>query len=222
MNNANINEAIKEIEAQLSTCEKTVKNLPELLKDYKIEEKQKKLQDTYFEIKNDMDDQLRTIRKKEFEIAVVGREKAGKSSLLNAWIGFDLLPNERNRCTYTTTEIRSCVTEDEQKYIIEYFTSKEFNRKMGAQYGGQNVDNVTARAMDFLAQQENEEIEKFREEIETYLDRQDVMVTFKNFEQIRSQLKSAISSPGMYETLLTLTIVNYIFVIYIYTFKSSK
>jgi GTPase SAR1 family protein len=202
MNNSKeVNEAIKVIESQLGMCDKAIKNVADLLKDYKNEETQKKLQETYFEIVYDLEDQLRKIRKKEFEIAVVGREKAGKSSLLNAWIGFDLLPNERNRCTYTTTEIRSCPSEREQKYIIEYFTSDEFNRKLSTQYNQGNAEPIDRRAMDFLAQQEAEEIRKYSEEINSYLDRKEVLVNFTSFEQIRSQLKSAISSPGNYKNI---------------------
>ena len=50
---------------------------------------------------------LRKLRSQEFEIAVVGLEKAGKSTLSNALIRVNVLPAESERCTYTKTEIRS-------------------------------------------------------------------------------------------------------------------
>jgi hypothetical protein len=62
-----------------------------------------------------------------FHIGVVGREKVGKSSLINAWLGESLLPTGIGRTTYTTTEIKSCETEKEQLVSIEYFSSSEYN-----------------------------------------------------------------------------------------------
>ncbi len=41
-------------------------------------------------------------------MAVIGTEIAGKSSILDAWFKCDLLLNDPIRCTYTTTDIRSC------------------------------------------------------------------------------------------------------------------
>ena len=43
----------------------------------------------------------------QFRIAVVGLEKAGKSTFVNAWLGCDLLPAKQERCTFTTTQIYS-------------------------------------------------------------------------------------------------------------------
>ena len=51
----------------------------------------------------------------EFRIAVVGLEKAGKSTFVNAWLGSDLLPAKTARCTFTTTQIYSVQDQDEQR-----------------------------------------------------------------------------------------------------------
>ena len=64
---------------------------------------------------------LEKLRLREFTVAVVGLEKAGKSTLANALLNVILLPEYTERCTYTTTEIRAG-SED----IAEiYFYSKE-------------------------------------------------------------------------------------------------
>ena len=73
------------IEADLLTCETIFKLSSEILTNYKVEVNQVKLQDSLSIMKIDLDDQLKRVKKKNFEIAVVGREKAGKSSLINAW-----------------------------------------------------------------------------------------------------------------------------------------
>lgn len=50
---------------------------------------------------------MRRLQNGEFRIAVVGLEKAGKSTFVNAWLGSDLLPAKTERCTFTTTQIYS-------------------------------------------------------------------------------------------------------------------
>ena len=50
---------------------------------------------------------IQKLQKHEFAVAVVGLEKAGKSTLANALLNLIVLPEYTERCTYTTTEIRS-------------------------------------------------------------------------------------------------------------------
>ncbi len=50
---------------------------------------------------------LRKLRDEEFTIAIVGLEKAGKSTLGNALLKLMVLPEYSERCTYTTTEIKA-------------------------------------------------------------------------------------------------------------------
>ncbi len=71
--------------------------------------------------------QLERLRANRFEVAVIGLEKAGKSALLNAWLGQEILPSEDRRCTYTTTEILSAATERDQHLLIEYYTREEID-----------------------------------------------------------------------------------------------
>ena len=183
---------LENIEKQLVDCEQALSKIKEILSHHNPENTKLNFSETVFELKTDLDDQLRKIRKKDFEISVVGREKAGKSSLLNAWIGFNLLPNERNRCTYTTTEIRSCISLDDQKYLIEYFTSDEFTEKLN------QIKNSESgiRSLDNLKDEELSEIDNCRSEIQSYLDKVPEMKNFETFDQVRDHLKSAISKPG--------------------------
>ena len=69
---------------------------------------------------------LNRIKKNSFEIAIVGLEKAGKSTFANALIGLDILPTKEERCTYTS----SCVKFASQTYAeVEFFTIQEFNER---------------------------------------------------------------------------------------------
>ena len=49
---------------------------------------------------------LNKLKSREFSVAVVGLEKAGKSTLGNALIRSIVLPEYPERCTYTTTDSR--------------------------------------------------------------------------------------------------------------------
>ncbi|RNA13273.1 dynamin family [Brachionus plicatilis] len=149
------------------------------------------LRKKYTEIKIDLDDQLKRIRKKDFEMAAVGKEKSGKSSLLNAWIGFDLLPTDDKRCTYTTTEIRSCSTRNDQKYSIEYFTKDEFN-----ELNSQDLESLASKGYGSLLHKERKEIEALKGQIDSYLGRPKVTQNFYSFDQVIYELRSAIADPG--------------------------
>ena len=69
---------------------------------------------------------LDKLQKQEFTVAVVGLEKAGKSTLGNALIKKDMLPEYTERCTYTTTEIRAG---SEDFAEVHFYTYEEFQDK---------------------------------------------------------------------------------------------
>jgi hypothetical protein len=70
--------------------------------------------------------QMIRLEKGEFRIAVVGLEKAGKSTFVNAWLGYDLLPAKTERCTFTTTQIYSVQNAAEQRFETEPKTVASF------------------------------------------------------------------------------------------------
>ena len=67
---------------------------------------------------------LKKLKNKEFTVAVVGLEKAGKSTVGNALIKLIVLPEYTERCTYTTTEIRAG---DKDEAIISFYSPDKFN-----------------------------------------------------------------------------------------------
>lgn len=66
---------------------------------------------------------LHKLQSKEFEIAIVGLEKAGKSTFANALIESNILPSAPERCTFTST--RLIHGDDEAK--VTFYTEHEFN-----------------------------------------------------------------------------------------------
>ncbi len=61
------------------------------------------------------------LTQKTFKVAVVGAIKSGKSTMLNAFIGRDLLPNQNAPCTLATTEIFH--SSDECTFVKKYFVN---------------------------------------------------------------------------------------------------
>lgn len=72
--------------------------------------------------------QLDRLHANRFEVAVIGLEKAGKSALLNAWLEQEILPSARERCTFTSTEIWSAQTEQDQALFIQYYSKEEISK----------------------------------------------------------------------------------------------
>jgi GTPase SAR1 family protein len=66
---------------------------------------------------------LAKLKNKECTIAVVGLEKAGKSTLGNALLENSFLPEYTERCTYTTTEIKAGL---KNIGTVEFYTKEEF------------------------------------------------------------------------------------------------
>ena len=66
---------------------------------------------------------LHKLKSNEFEIAVVGLEKAGKSTFVNALIENDILPSAPERCTYTATKL----SYGDDKAIVEFYTEEKFD-----------------------------------------------------------------------------------------------
>lgn len=66
---------------------------------------------------------LHKLQSNEFEIAIVGLEKAGKSTFANALIENSILPSAPERCTFTETRLIS----GSDKATIEFYSEAAFN-----------------------------------------------------------------------------------------------
>lgn len=73
---------------------------------------------------------LPKLKKNEFEIAVVGLEKAGKSTFSNALIGKELLPTDDQRCTFTSTCVRPAQEGEQDSVEVFFYTEREFEESL--------------------------------------------------------------------------------------------
>ncbi|MEA5556850.1 dynamin family protein [Nodularia spumigena] len=123
--------------------------------------------------------QLERLKKREFRIAVVGLEKAGKSTFINAWLECDLLPAKGGRCTFTTTQIYSVENESEQRLEVQAKTEDEFiNLLRELEIAKAQEDINTIRANEITLQQVRKEgnrnfqftrLEDIREPLKKYV-----------------------------------------------------
>lgn len=91
---------------------------------------------------------LNKLKNKEFAVAVVGLEKAGKSTVANALINLIVLPDDPARCTYTTTQI--CAGEKDMAQVF-FYTYAEFNcnfKKMLQQIEYPNITDFGGIAIE--------------------------------------------------------------------------
>lgn len=98
---------------------------------------------------------LRKLENNEFEIAVVGLEKAGKSSFCNALMEYRLLPTRQARCTYTSTNI---VYSEDSKGEVRFQTKPEFEQELREKLARLGVQNVGGYTMDNLTMDVYDEI----------------------------------------------------------------
>lgn len=97
--------------------------------------------------------QLERLKQREFRIAVVGLEKAGKSTFVNAWLECDLLPAKGGRCTFTTTQIYSVNNDSQQRLEVQAKTDEQFiNFKKELENANAQEDLTTIRQNEISLQ----------------------------------------------------------------------
>ena len=79
-------------------------------------------------LKKDAELLIKKLETEQFEVAVIGLEKAGKSTFINALIQDELMPEAEKRCTYTSIQV-TYSSENENSAEIEFYNDKEFNEK---------------------------------------------------------------------------------------------
>lgn len=113
---------------------------------------------SYGLIEHDITSQLEVLKKKaailmnklqnnEFEIAIVGMEKAGKSSFANALMGNDILPSKDARCTYTSTSIRF----GNDEATVNFYSRDEFETNFQEKLGILKVPHAEALSFQELS-----------------------------------------------------------------------
>lgn len=96
----------------------------------------------------------RKLDKNEFEIAIVGLEKAGKSTFANALMGNKILPDADERCTYTST----CIRYGNDRAVVKFFTESEFDQKLRDNLEAMGFGDVEQYSLSTLNKYEYEKM----------------------------------------------------------------
>ncbi len=143
------------------------------------------------EVTKNLARQQEKLKNDEFHVSVVGLEKSGKSTFLNAWLRCDILPNQTTRCTFTTTEIRSATSAQDQRLIIEYMSHEEFEQlrddyRKQSQGSGREAEN---------ARKDLQEIEHDLSRLRAFIGRQPEVISFIDLGEIVEPLRRAVADP---------------------------
>ena len=107
--------------------------------DLEMERQLRKYRDKCEKLYNKLD-------KNEFEIAIVGLEKAGKSTFGNALMENRILPDADERCTYTST----CIRYGQDRAVVSFFNNREIDEILRGYLrtmGVENVDSYTYQSL---------------------------------------------------------------------------
>jgi len=138
-----------------------------------------------------IDRQLERLQDRRFEVAVIGLEKSGKSALLNAWLGEEILPSTDVRCTYTTTEIWSAACEEEQMLIIDYYSRHEIDQLLLKKHQELSEFREGSRDHDDL-NEDIQETESLLSRIYEYTAKGQWQRGFRDISEISSELQQAV------------------------------
>ena len=129
--------------------------------------------------------QLERLKKREFRIAVVGLEKAGKSTFVNAWLDCDLLPAKGGRCTFTTTQIFSVQSDSQQVLSVR--------TKSPAQFAQLQSELKLASQTEENAKKDLETINRYAATLQQVINEGNQEIPFSRLEDIKEPLKKYVA-----------------------------
>ena len=129
--------------------------------------------------------QLERLKKREFRIAVVGLEKAGKSTFVNAWLDCDLLPAKGARCTFTTTQIFSVQSDSQQVLSVR--------TKSPAQFAQLESELKLASQTEENAKKDLETINRYATTLQQVIEEGNQEIPFSRLEDIKEPLQKYVA-----------------------------
>ena len=179
-------EAIEKLEGQIQALDRILKMDAGTVVDAEMRKELKKLKDEAERVH-------RKLKNNEFEIAIVGLEKAGKSSFANALMENNLLPTKDARCTFTSTQIEYSGDGQEDSATVSFFTSDEFDNDFKEKLGKLGFPNHERYSFDTLGEKQYEdtyEKEVSDDKKRAYGDsiHEDIVAIIKNVESLSNLL----------------------------------
>ena len=145
------------------------------------------------ELKTEAERLKRKLENNEFEIAIVGLEKAGKSTFANALMRKrELLPTDDQRCTFTST----LITYDGrgESASVSFYSSETFNRDFQDKLAQLGIENAGRYSYDTL------DLSLFNRMCDNFLPERkklyaDMIEDIANVIQYRDEISEFLSKP---------------------------
>ena len=146
-------------------------------------------------LRGDAECLLPKLKKGEFEIAVVGLEKAGKSSFSNALIGLTALPTADERCTFTSTCIRPVDEGKREGYAeVTFYSVQEFERSFREKLEVLGIPNARLYSIENLSLDKYDQLfencDLVKKQLYEHSLHQDILATLQNKQEIRQYVGS--------------------------------
>ena len=145
-------------------------------------------------LKTEAETILRKLENNEFEIAIVGEESSGKSTFANALMKNNILPRADKRCTYTATRISYSGDDEDDKAIVSFYSSDEFNSDFRDKLRQLGFPNYEKYSYDTLSEENYKKIydkevpDEIKERKNTDFIKSDIQTIIRHSEEITSLL----------------------------------
>ena len=197
-------ERIKQLIENINKIDESVCRLPPL-EDSNFVHLRNQVQDKIDELKTALTHRLNRVKSRSCRVAVIGKEKQGKSSFVNAWIGDNALPAASERCTWAASTIANS---DGYGAVITFLTNEKFD-EMIKSLCSECGFNWTKSFLPWNSEFENSEqaklvcekpafktlldINRYYQQIKKYIGNQQITLSESNMSDLNSKLYQYIS-----------------------------
>lgn len=145
----------------------------------------------------DMNILMKKCRSAEFQIAVVGVMKAGKSFLMNALIGAEIASVEVNPETAALTKFRSS---DGYYVKVSFHDNKQWTELKASVLQSENTINISEKQDSFAARLRSPHLKEMEEK---YIGKESLVIPCKNLDELREQVRKYTSSKSLAHILVS-------------------
>ena len=144
-------------------------------------------------LKKEAETVLRKLKNNEFEIAIVGLEKAGKSTFANALMENNLLPTKDLRCTFTSTQIEYSGDDKDDSATVSFYTADEFDKDFKDKLYKLGFSNYSCYSFDTIDEKKylsiyDDEVSEEKKCLYGDSIHQDILSIIRNVESISNLL----------------------------------
>lgn len=197
---------IDEMLGKLERMQRILEQLPPLNEN--TDGRKGELQEQLTTLDINMRQRLGRVKQETARVSVIGLEKQGKSTFVNAWIGKQCLPSDTKRCTWASSTL---INDKEYRARVRFLTSVDFENTIDGLFKSLNLRRASigfpfspavkeredvAPLTGIPAFKDLEQLSQHHGEIRTHLDKSDVEIKSTSIEDFNSKLFAWVSLRG--------------------------